>query len=347
VNYEISAEGTKPRSFHIPGEAIFPLPSGCQVHDRPEVEWCNEQKEKTVWSGWMVTRALVMAVLMEAVAWGATETVRIPIVLDYRFIRAVLVSQAFTRPGEHAEPLTGGAGCFAVELWKPDVSPEGEYLKVGSHIRTRAGLPMLNTCMGNIEWEGYIEMIQAVRLEPGTWKVRFETVDSRLYGPDRKPAIVASMVWDLIKSHVYPFFDEAEIDLSGPLMSLKDFLPAAFSSAAQGRMIRMLGTLQTGPMQVAEDAIRIPLSMEIEPAPLPPAVPPPKPSPDDLARFVQDWEGWDAFSAACSVCQAAWIIACAERPADSSTPRELTRRLCSSRSMLRKTAGGTCAVAWK
>jgi hypothetical protein len=227
-------------------------------------------------------------------AWGTTETLHMPIVLDYPLIRAVIVYQTFTGAGEKAVPLKDKKGCNQVELWEPEVSSEGTNLKLGSHIRVLGGGSLPDKCKNNIVWEGYIEVLQRIHFDPDTRILRFETVDSRLYGRDRKRAGVAAVLWNSMKGHIFPFLDGISIDLSGPLMSLKDFLPTVFSPAAKDRVERMVNSIRVDQVGVGKDAIKVSLAMEVEPLAAPP-VPHPKLSAEQVERFIRVWEGWDAY----------------------------------------------------
>ena len=103
-------------------------------------------------------------------------------------------------------------------------------IKVGSNIKIRAGVPILGACMGRIEWEGYIEVLQRLVLDEKSWQARFETVDSRVFDTNRKPVTIASNLWNLIKTHVHPYLNQTIIELAPPIKEVKDFLPTRLSS---------------------------------------------------------------------------------------------------------------------
>ena len=55
---------------------------------------------------------------------GATETLPLPLVLDYPLIRSLLIQQAYHEPGDRAIPLDHGNGCARIELWEPEVGSQ-------------------------------------------------------------------------------------------------------------------------------------------------------------------------------------------------------------------------------
>jgi hypothetical protein len=222
------------------------------------------------------------------------EEVRVPITLDHALIREVLVQQAFTRPGQRALVVDAEAGCVRIELWKPEVSSEGAFLKVGSRIRARAGLPALGSCIGMTEWEGYVEVLQRVRLDASGLRVRLEVADARFFETDRRRATIATTLWDLIKEHLHLFLDTVQIDLTGPLQELKGFLPAVFSRDARDRVGRMLESLRLERVRVDPDAVRLDLRMETGSWPGP-SEPLRVLSPAEFDRITRSWEAWDSF----------------------------------------------------
>ena len=60
--------------------------------------------------------ALAMGLALPASPAGAEE-VRLPITLDYPFIRAAFIRSAFTAPGEKAVVVDQDQGCTLIELW--------------------------------------------------------------------------------------------------------------------------------------------------------------------------------------------------------------------------------------
>ena len=248
------------------------------------------------WKGKILGVLLSMFILWSPdVASSASKTVLLPVTLDYPFIRSVFVHQLYNAPGERAIVIdeTQG-GCSRIELWNPKVGPEHSMIKVGSNIKIRAGVPILENCIGQFEWEGYIEVWQRVVLDAKTWQVRFETIDSHVYNTNRKPATITGSLWNLIKTHVHPFLNQASIDLAPPIEELKTFLPLVFSSEERRRVDRWLNTIRLGQVQVEESAVKVNIVLDVETASKPRADAA-ELSPSEIYRFSQAWEEWDAF----------------------------------------------------
>jgi hypothetical protein len=228
-------------------------------------------------------------------AFGATETVFLPITLEYPFIRSVLVRQLYKATGERAIVIDEAQeDCVHIELWDPEVSRERSMIRLGSRIKIRAGAPILGNCVGSFEWEGYIEALQRLVLDKKSWQTRFETIDSRVYDAGRKPETIAGKFWNLIKTHVHPYLDQTSIELLPPLKEMKTILPLVFPPEQRRRVDLWLDTMKLGPLQVEDSGVKVNILLDVEIS-AKPRVPAAELSRYEIERLSRVWEDWDAF----------------------------------------------------
>ncbi len=239
---------------------------------------------------------LMVFLFVPAFSWGATETVRLPLTLDYTLIRSLFHVQAFNKPGGKA--VLGdakGGGCNNIELWAPDLSPEQSLLKIGTNIKIKAGLKAFGKCVQFADWEGTLKILQRVWVDKNTQQLRFTTVSSHIFDKDGKPAKVGEKVWNVIRTTVIPFFDDLSIDLAFPVNELKTVLPLLVSSETRPRLENWLNTLRLSDARVDNDAVRLDLLMETEPLPKQKEVATKALSPHEVELFSRSWETWDSF----------------------------------------------------
>jgi hypothetical protein len=228
---------------------------------------------------------------------AAKTPVNIPLTLDYPFIRMVLLDQLYTQPHERAivvDEKTGG-NCANIEMWNPEVRPDGALITIGSNIKVKGGVPVLGKCIQMINWEGYIEVSQRVVLDEATSRLKLETVDSHVYKSNRQPIVIATRVWDLIKTHVHPYFSKVTIDLSFPMDEIKTLLPFFFTEEKKIQAEEWVKSLKIGGLNVENDAIKLNLTMTVETTPPTPAEPALELTSDEFDRVVSLWETWDSF----------------------------------------------------
>ncbi len=228
-------------------------------------------------------------------AFGATETVFLPVTLEYPFIRSVLVRQLYHAPGERAIVIDEAQqDCVHIELWDPAVSRERSMIKLGSRIKIRAGVPILGNCVGSFEWEGYIEVLQRLVLDEKSWQTRFETIDSRVYDVRRKPEAIAERFWSLIKTHVHPYLDQTSIELAPPLKEMRTILSLVFPPEQRRSVDLWLDTMKLGPLRAEESGVKVNVLLDVETS-AGPRVPAAELSRYEIERLAHAWEAWDAF----------------------------------------------------
>jgi hypothetical protein len=223
--------------------------------------------------------------------WSATETVRLPITVDYPFIRSLLIYSLYTQPGGRAALVSE---CARMELWGPEVSSQGTLVKTSSHLRVEAGLPILGNCVGTVTWEGSIEMLQQVSLDEKDWKLKFKTVDSRLYDKNHAPATIAQFIFDRIRTELYPYFDRVSVDLGPLVKELEGFLPLIFSPQKKEQVQKWLRTVRPSQPQIQPEGVKMNILMDVEALP---GVQKPveKAPPVPLEHLVNVWENLDAY----------------------------------------------------
>jgi hypothetical protein len=233
--------------------------------------------------------------LFPAYLLGATETLSLPLVLDYPLIRSLLIQQVYHEPGDRAIPLDQDDGCERIELWGPEVGSEGNLIKTGSKIRIKAGIPILGRCFRGSEWEGYIEVLQRVWLDHKTWKIRFETIDSRFYDQHRNKISLPGHFLPLIETYLFPYLDAVIVDLSQARNEVTEFLPLVFPEEERPRILRWLDSLRPGEVKIDEEAVRINALTEVEVLPEPPRKPERSLTEQEIESLTRLWESWDAF----------------------------------------------------
>ena len=240
--------------------------------------------------------ALVLLGCLLALSAGATE-VRVPMQLDYAFMRELLVTRAYTDPEETARVLSDGVGCNQVILLRPEVSEGEGRLRVTSEVDASFGTLVLGVCLFHVSWQGRIDSLLEPSLAPGIPIVHFRVVDSSLRERDGSPAGAAATLWDWVKRYVHPRLERLEIDLAAPIADLRAvlplFLPELDASRAQALIDSLaLENVAVGPRGVTVDLRITPQLGQVEPPSDSPELPL---SAEEIARFEAALARWDGF----------------------------------------------------
>ncbi len=224
------------------------------------------------------------------------QKVTLPITLDYPLLRSMLVSQAFLEPGEMATLVDRGDGCILLTAAKPQVSEGNGLLRFEVLINAHAGSPIGDSCFAPIEWQGYLVLYQKPVLDPNSWQLSFTTVSSEVLRPDRQPAKIATILWNLIEPRVTSHLAGTSIDLLPPVQEIKNFLLPLFPDERKLQTEKMLASMQPAGMKINPDSLHIAISTEVD------AVYEPEKTDgfqelnqEELQHIISTWERWDSF----------------------------------------------------
>jgi hypothetical protein len=230
-------------------------------------------------------------------SWAGVEPLSLPITLDPPLLRAFLIQQAYTEPGDRAILGDKKDDCNRVELWDPQIEIGEELTVLSSRIRIRAGLAVGTRCLPAMDWEGAFEGQLKPFLDPEGWRLKFQVKDSRLYRQSADELSAARAAWDVAKRYVHPHLEKIFINLAPPLARIRELVPALVAPERREETAAWLETLRLGSLRSSAEAIRIELLLEMDRKGIPP-VEAPVVTPlgeADFKHLEALWELWDPF----------------------------------------------------
>ena len=244
----------------------------------------------------IISIALVILFLFSPVhLLSSTTTIRIPLAIDYSLMRSLLMEQTYTKPGGRAVPLEMDEGCTKIELWDPDIGSEKSFLKIGSNMKLSIGLPIGKTCLKLTEWDGRIDILQHLFIDPQTMRLKLEAFDLRALTTDGKKTFFDQKITNLLTTYLTPFFSQIGIDLSEPIKGLKGLLPLFFSPQDQPRIQSWLSTVKPGQIKITPEGINLDIFMDVE-AEQKKEQKDVAGSPSVMANLIKSWENIDAYA---------------------------------------------------
>lgn len=242
-------------------------------------------------------RVLALCLLLALPAGAATRDVDVPVQLDHAFLRAALLAQVYTLADGSVRVWDDGSGCNVMILSNPRVDAVGERLRVTSDGLARVGTAVGDACLNVLDWSGTVEVLEEPRLDPAQPIVRFQVVDSHLYGKDGRKRVTGTL-WDWVKQSVHPRLEAVTIDLAQPLAELRAFLPAVLPDGGEAAR-QLIDSLRLTEARVTASGVRLELRFQVAETrlveePLA-AEPEPTLSPEEIAAWTAAWDQWDAF----------------------------------------------------
>jgi len=235
----------------------------------------------------------ILAWLFLAIAPAAAEEVPLPLRFDNALVQKLLLEQVFSAPPGSLVATRDAHGCNYLILSDPALAGVGGLLRVRSTARGRVGTPIGSRCLVLLEWTGLVETDQRAELDARNARVRFRTVDSRLLDEDGAPAAFTGAIWGWVADFVHPRLDTLNVDLQMPLAEIRALLPLMMTSDDAARTRAMVDSLELDAVSVEPDAVTLFARIDVPPATG--AAPAPVLSAEELARWQQAWQQWDAF----------------------------------------------------
>ncbi|OGP61480.1 MAG: hypothetical protein A2V65_06160 [Deltaproteobacteria bacterium RBG_13_49_15] len=227
---------------------------------------------------------------------GVSKTVALPLTLDYKLLRSLVIQTSFTGPGQSATVLDQEDGCNFIRISDPTFSEKKSFLWCETRVQIRTGVPFNENCLMTSELNGYVAFHIQPIINRRTLKLTFRTIDSVIYDQNHKPKKVAGVIWDAIKEQVYDYINHITIDLEPSMTELKSFLEPLFPAGPSDKAKAMLDSLRLGEVKIAPDAVRIEILTEVEEMYEPEKEKKMEVLSDkDVETIIESWETWDAF----------------------------------------------------
>ncbi|MGM0382899.1 MAG: hypothetical protein ACQEQO_05320 [Thermodesulfobacteriota bacterium] len=223
------------------------------------------------------------------------KTVSLPLSIDFQLLRSLVVKTFFTDPGQTAVLVDDKDGCLKISISKPMFAEKDSHVLFETRIYIRIGMYLFDSCHIPIEWEGYLLLSQKPQID-NQWILSFNTTDSILYDKHHKPAKIAGIIWNHIKTSVYESLNNITINLAPPVSELQSFLLPLFPTDLHTQAQKMIESMYPGKIQTTPDAIQVNILTQIEEiyesdkdfkeVTI---------SEEEIVQFTKTWEVWDAF----------------------------------------------------
>ena len=239
---------------------------------------------------------LIVAIGFCFPACAFSETVSLPLTLDYPLLRSLIIYSAFSDPGQQAVLLDEYDGCTNITVSEPKFSNSGSLVRFEIKVSIRAGAFFGDECLMPVAWEGYLALYQKPKIDNEKWMLSFETVDSFIYDKDHQPAKIAGIIWNFVKSLVYDYLNSITIDLSPPISDVKSCLLPMFATEVRHNTQKMLDSMRPGRIYTTSKALKVDILADVERVyeeereTTPETI-----SQQELDNFIRIWETWDSF----------------------------------------------------
>ncbi len=158
-------------------------------------------------------RSLLITASLLVSASGFAREVTVPVPLDYRLIRNVLITQLFTGEDQTARLWKDGKQCSFLDLSDPQIAGESGQVKIDNHVHARFGTKMGGKCMTLIKWNGILETLQKPTLDNTGNVLSFPVSSIKAFDKSGQNLNIEQLQ-ELLQQVVAPKLADLKIDLN-------------------------------------------------------------------------------------------------------------------------------------
>ena len=155
---------------------------------------------------------LISAGLLLSTTSFARE-INVPVPMDYRLIRNVLVNQLFTGQGQTARLWKDGKECSFLDLSNPQITGEGGQVKIDNNVHAQFGTKMGGKCMTLVKWNGILETLQRPTLDKSGNVLSFPVTSTHAFDSSGQNLNI-NQLQELLQKVVGPKLADLKIDLN-------------------------------------------------------------------------------------------------------------------------------------
>jgi hypothetical protein len=243
----------------------------------------------------MIRATLAIAAILSAAPCAHSAEVRVPFTIDYVTIRAALIHQVYTAPGERAAPWNGADSCQYVYAEKPSLARAGDFIRIETAATLALGLEIAGNCISPIEWSGIAQADTSPYVASGL-KLKFRVGELNLLDSNHEHTEIVSRAFDAVKMHLIPPIEAFSYDLHPAVDQLESLAEAASPPVAADRLRASIATLRADPTVTATDnGVRVTLLITVPDFAAQPTGTPSPLTPEEIAAFTKLVDQWDSF----------------------------------------------------
>jgi hypothetical protein len=235
---------------------------------------------------------MIMALIVKPIAVRA-ETITIPVFLDYQQLQLLMMRDKFKGPNNTAQYLLDDDGCTSITFSEPQLSAEGELLRVDAKILATIGVPTTGACKVITRWTGRTAVTGKPALVSGQpLSVEFRVQAARLYDQQGR-LLTDSLILRAVKEQLHLLLSRYKLDLKPETDQLKALLPYFLPHYPADRLTEMIDSLRIGHLVVRPDGLDVRLRIDVETVAK--AGPEPTLSEHEMRQLEQRYRSSDAF----------------------------------------------------
>ena len=238
----------------------------------------------------LLFRLIAIAISLLIPLTSLAREIDVPVPLDYRLIRNVVVSQLFTGENETARLWKDGKDCSFLDLSDPRLGGSNGQVKINNNVRFQLGTKLAGKCMTLIKWNGILETLQKPTLDKTGNVLSFPVTHINAFDSSGQNLNI-DQLQDLLRKVVAPRLADLKIDLNESRGDIvKTLLPYVPTENSE-QLYDAVNSLRFNSVSADANSILISLGLTANVKPADSALVAPF-SDNELQQWKAIWQDW-------------------------------------------------------
>ncbi len=230
----------------------------------------------------------ITGVLISSASFSREVTVPVP--LDYRLIRNVLVTELFTGEGQTARLWKDGKQCSFLDLSNPKIAGENQQVKINNDVHAQFGAKMGGKCMTLVKWNGILETLQKPTLDKTGNVLSFPVSSIKAFDKNGQNLNIEQLQ-ELLQQVVAPKLADLKIDLNKSRGDIVKTLLPYVSAEDSEKLNDSVNSLRFNSVKADAKSILLNLGFTAD-IKTPNKKPAPALSETELQQWQTVWQNW-------------------------------------------------------
>lgn len=236
-------------------------------------------------------RILLCSSLLLTTHTSFAREINIPVPMEYRLIKSVLVNHLYNGKDESVRAWKDGKQCSFLDLAHPKISGEQGLVKIENDIQARIGTSLGGKCMTIVEWSGILQTFQQPTLDASGNVLTFPITRTNTFDRNGQPLNINQLV-ALIKKAAEPKLAALKIDLNQSRPDITKTLLPFFATEDSEQLHDTINSLRFNQAKADDKGLTIGVGFTASDQKAPGLKPAAILNAAELQQWQSLWQGW-------------------------------------------------------
>ncbi len=187
--------------------------------------------------------------------------ITLPLTVRFELLTQKLSQEVYAAPSGIAQ-IWHESECRYLSLDHPQFGHQGGRLRFTTHGTGSFGAEVLETCLGPLSWQGFIESLIEPYITP-QWQLHLRIVDSNVYDEEWQKGLFTGLLWEVTERLFLPRLTALSIDLAPPREEVLSLIRVSVPGSATAQIEAILNSALPKGVEVRDTGVVVLLALTV------------------------------------------------------------------------------------